>query len=609
MRFDSCWLLIRAGRLSTGAYWLTRALLLLPVAILSVIVTASWTPSLATGQSLGKRNILILTEVSSSHPLTAVIARQIATGLQGTPGNNAEVYLESLDLLSLSHAPLLADARNWLITKYGGLKIDVIVAIGPETIQFLANQPQPVFGHVPIVICGSSEEQAAYPKLDSRFTGTWQMLEPMKTLEMAMRLFPDTRHVFVVGGSSIYDKVALADTKASLSSFQSQADLTYLTDLEMDTVMKRLRDLPEHSVVFYISFFQDASGNKFINATQALPMVAEAAKAPVFGLSDTYLGHGIAGGDVMDFQEQGLITSRIVSELLGGKKPSDLPITSLPSAFMFDWNQLQRWHIPEERLPQGSVVLFREPTRWESTRRIWISALLIFFVLSAAAMHLLHDRRHLRAARVRQRELSGMLINAEERERRRLASELHDDFSQRLAVVALEAENVDEAVPASLREVHEQLRHLIHATTEIGTDLHTLSHRLHSSTLGSLGLLPALTALCKEFSKLQDVNVILTSDNVPRSIHPDTALCVFRIVQEALRNFKKYSGVTEARVHVSETRGHLRVVIRDEGRGFDLRDPRRKGGLGILSMEERARLLDGEFKLRSALGKGTTVEA
>ena len=102
-------------------------------------------------------------------------------------------------------------------------------------------------------------------------------------------------------------------------------------------------------------------------------------------------------------------------------------------------------------------------------------------------------------------QLSGMLINAEEQERSRVASELHDDFSQRLAILALGIESADEATPSSLPDLHKQLRELISSISELGADLHTLSHRLHSSTIESLGLVPALTALCKEFTRKQGI--------------------------------------------------------------------------------------------------------
>jgi signal transduction histidine kinase len=225
------------------------------------------------------------------------------------------------------------------------------------------------------------------------------------------------------------------------------------------------------------------------------------------------------------------------------------------------------------------------------------------------AAYLQYAGKQLKLAREREGQLSGMLINAEEKERQRIASELHDDYSQRLAVLALGLENVDEATPVSLSDVHKQLRGLVKSTSELGADLHTLSHQLHSSTLESLGLVPAVAAFCKEFMAHQGIRVGFTSNEIPRSVHPDAALCVFRIVQEGLRNLKKHSGAEEAQVDLRMTGDRLEVTVRDEGCGFDLRKLRQNEGLGIRSMVERAHLLGGKFEIHSQTGKGTTLSA
>ncbi len=537
------------------------------------------------------------------------MVQQVVAGVQQTTGRHVEFFSENLDLLSLSGEPPLPEVRDWLAKRYGGGNLDVVVAVGPDTIKFLSENADVLFQGVPIVICGSSVNQAGNPKLDPRFTGTWQKLEPGKTIEAALRLFPNTHHIFVVGGSSGYDHVMMAATKEFLTSFQTKTEFSYLDDMEMEKLLEQLRNLPENSIVFYTSFFQDSTGKKFVNATHALPLVASAANAPVFGMSDTYLGHGIVGGDVMNFTEQGKLTARIVSELLEGKKSADIPIETLPSMFMFDWNELKRWRVPENRLPYGSIILFRQSSFWERTKWTWAGVLLVILGLSVLAVYLQHSRKQLKLAKEGHRQLSGMLIKAEEHERHRIASELHDDFSQRLAVLALGLENVDEAMPSSFTDLHNQLGELLHSTSELGADLHTLSHRLHSSTLESLGLVPAVDALCKEFTAQQCIQVDFASDEIPRSLHPDTALCVFRIVQEGLRNLKKHSGAVEALVDLSHRGNRLVVTVRDEGCGFDLKDPHRDTGIGIRSMEERARSLGGGFQIHSSLGKGTTLQA
>ncbi|HTB92288.1 MAG TPA: ABC transporter substrate binding protein [Candidatus Sulfotelmatobacter sp.] len=577
--------------------------------LLLLIVLAVLSSPVAAQQMPPDKHVLIINEVGLSPALTDLIMHNITEGIQETPNLHAEFHSESLDLISSPDRPSRAEIKDWLVKKYGAYKLDVVVAVGPDSINFLSNYTQSLFLDVPIVICGSPAQLAGDPRLDSRFTGTWMNYEPAKTIEVALRLLPETRHVVVVGGTTAFDKTAMSITKANLISLAPKLDFLYMTDFEMNELLKRLQQLPKQTIVLYISFFQDAAGHKFINATGALPMVAKASNAPVFGISDTYLGNGILGGNLMRFQEQGKVSARIISQLLEGKKAKDIPIETLPSGDMFDWKVLQRWHIPESRLPPGSLVLFREPSLWERTKWILGIFILVIAVLSASAGYLLYSRKELRLARDRQTELSGMLITSAETERSRLASELHDDFSQRLAVLALGLENVAESTPPLSQETGRQVRTLLDSAAELGADLHTMSHRLHSATLERLGLATGISALCREFAAQQNVQIDFSSDTILTSVHPDVALCLFRIVQEGLRNSKRHSGTTKVQVALREQGDKLYVSVRDEGCGFELNELDKKSGLGIRSMEERVHFLIGKFAIHSEPGKGTAIEA
>jgi hypothetical protein len=162
-----------------------------------------------------KKDVLILSDVGFSHSLTAEITQEIVAEVRDLEAGerHVEFYSESLDLASFPGRPSREDAEDWLANKYDDHKLDVVVAIGPGAIEFLSNDTEALFRDVPIVICGSSPDQASNPKLDGRFTGTWVQLKPEKTLELALHLFPNTRHVSVVGGSSDFDKVAMSLTK------------------------------------------------------------------------------------------------------------------------------------------------------------------------------------------------------------------------------------------------------------------------------------------------------------------------------------------------------------------------------------------------------------
>ena len=201
--------------------------------------------------------------------------------------------------------------------------------------------------------------------------------------------------------------------------------------------------------------------------------------------------------------------------------------------------------------------------------------------------------------------LSRRLIEAQEEERKQIARDVHDDYSQRLALLAIDVENLAKKVGDSSQGTKQQLINVYQRLSELGTDMHSLSHQLHSSTLENLGLVAGIRGFCREFTETEHVQVDLTHENVPSSIPGDVALCLFRIVQEGLRNVKRHSGTEKANVRIEWSGESLHLTVYDEGKGFDLGTPPVGGGIGIWSMQERLRLLGGRLQIQSHLMRGT----
>jgi len=548
----------------------------------------------------------MISELGQSDPGSAAVTNAIVFALHVDTQFDEEVHWENLDAADISD-----DSRNKLrdaiVQKYRDHKFDVIVMLGPDPLRLLASPSKKFYSNVPVVFCCAVPGQVDPKTIDSRSTGSWFQLDPAKTLDAALGLLSDTRYAFVIAGQSRYDRDLTALVKAGLGSYGTRLDITYLTDLSMSDLQERLKHLPSGSVVLYVSFYKDVQGREFLNAAEALPMVVAVSNAPTFGVSDTYLGQGIVGGFVVSFEEQGKIAARDVLDILGGKPPAQIPVVQGPSRYEFDWRELRRLNLDEHKLPAGSTILFSEPTLWEQHKQALVTVLLIVVSLSVLAIYLLYEQKQLRSARKSQQQLSGMLINAQEAERSRLAAEIHDDFSQRLAVLALGLGTTAQIIPESL-EANRKLHELSDELSNIGGDLHTLSHRLHSASLESLGLAPTVSAFCKEFSAQQGVKIDFTHDHIPRKMNPEIALCVFRIVQEGLRNMKKHSGATSAKVCLQLTGSTVHLVISDQGVGFDPKKLTMKEGLGVRSMGERTRSLNGHFEIRSRLGEGTIID-
>jgi signal transduction histidine kinase len=576
--------------------------------LLLVVLAASLYPhAMMAQQTKAVRRVLIFNDFSSvSSPGVAALDQAVAAGLESSQ-YHIELYNENLEATLFSDEASQRRFREWFIQKYADRKPDAIITVGPSSLKFMVESHERSFPNTPIVFCGAPEGTFD-SKPDSHFTGVWAVVQPEKTLIAALQLQPDTKHVVVVGGVGKFDRSLEAFTKESLRKYESRLEFTYFTNLDMPTLLQRLRQLPSKTIVYHTSIMEDSAGAHFIDSSQAAPLVANAANAPVFVMDDASIGRGTVGGDVLSWAADGNVAAGMALKILDGVKPAEIPIVRNNNVYLFDWRALRRWGFKESDLPPGSIVVFRELSIWERTRWVWISALLIILFLAAVATYLQYSRTQLKLARDAQSQLSGLLINAQEQERRRLASELHDDFSQRVALLVFGLGEVQDTVPNFSNGVKRKLQDLQESAIELGDDLHTVSHRLHSSTLDALGLVGGLNALCRDFAAGQNLEIDFSSQDVPTHVQPDVALCLFRIVQEALQNLKKHSGAARAQVNLRRAGNILFLFIHDEGKGVDVSQLNQKMGLGIGSMRGRVQVLGGQFEIHSEPGKGTTIE-
>lgn len=207
------------------------------------------------------------------------------------------------------------------------------------------------------------------------------------------------------------------------------------------------------------------------------------------------------------------------------------------------------------------------------------------------------------------KELSGRLIHAQEEERRRIARELHDDVNQRLALLAIGLQQLDQRLSGSADNTRPHVQGMSKLLTEISSDVQRLSHQLHTSKLEHLGLVAALGGLCRELSKQHAIQIDFLHRHVPKSIPKDSALCLFRIAQEALRNMGKHSSARVVQLELSGTPDSLRLCLSDSGVGFDPASVGNKGGLGLISMQERVRGVGGDLSIESQPSRGTRITA
>jgi PAS domain S-box-containing protein len=219
----------------------------------------------------------------------------------------------------------------------------------------------------------------------------------------------------------------------------------------------------------------------------------------------------------------------------------------------------------------------------------------------------LRDIGHQKQSELELREMSQRLLQAQERERALIARELHDDLSQRLAVLAIEVAraegaSADAGQAAILGSVREQL-------VRVSEDVHTLAYQLHPSVLEELGLAEALRAECERRSRQSRLELSVSISPLPDEVGDETALCLFRVAQEALSNLIRHAGAGKASVQLRQQDGGLLLAVHDDGHGFNPKRPEAARRLGLASMRERLRMVNGTLDIDSAPGSGTTVIA
>jgi two-component system sensor histidine kinase UhpB len=245
----------------------------------------------------------------------------------------------------------------------------------------------------------------------------------------------------------------------------------------------------------------------------------------------------------------------------------------------------------------------------DSSGLVWayVAPLLAVAVILSAlgAALVIYQRRFLAI----HREYAKKLIAAHEEERAYVAREVHDDALQRVAMLQHELRDWADGKRLNTSTEHARASALAQELEDLGVMLRRVAHRLHPAIIEQGGLIPALAQLADDVTRASsvDVHATLPPPGFEKTLSRDRAIIVFRIAQEALRNVVKHSEARKAEISVEVTGETLALSVKDDGKGFDSTDPARKSGIGLISISERARLVDGKFSISSSPGQGTTV--
>lgn len=358
------------------------------------------------------RRVVVLNATDPYLPAFIEVDGAMREAMRMGRGAPAQLYAETLDMSRFPQALLEDELVALLRKKYRDLKVDVIVAVAAIALDFAQRHRDEIWPGATIVFHSVSTAELRVRSLPPRTIGVPLRYDFASTLDLALTLRPRTRRVAVIAGDSELDRATLAIAQASLERFAGTLEVQPLVGLRLADTLAAVRALPSDTVVLYVLMFRDGAGVPLV-PRDALARIAEASGAPVFGVFETYLGHGIAAGSIASYAAQGRRAGELVARVLDGEDPAAIGIQApaLP-ACIADWRQLRRWGLDENLLPAGCEVRFKEVTAWDRYHWQIMAVLTVILAQAALIAALLIQRRQRRRAELALQRQRGELFHA-----------------------------------------------------------------------------------------------------------------------------------------------------------------------------------------------------
>ncbi|WP_241758180.1 sensor histidine kinase [Myxococcus landrumensis] len=441
------------------------------------------------------KSVLLLTPEDMALPAMSMFVASLRSVLWAAQDGPITLDVESLDL-GWARGPAYTEAlHTWYLAKYRERRPDALLAFRTDTIQLALELRRELWPDIPLIVLSEDGQLWEHQPRPERVAGLWLRYDLRATLELALRLLPDTRRLAFVNGSSPWEQAQQAQLVRELQPLLAQRGLEFidLTNLPLDELLARARTLPEDTAVLTYTFMTDPSGRPFVGREIARMFLA-ACNQPSFALHDTVMGLGFIGGSLVSYEAVGEQLGLLTTRVLGGAREEFLePLKSTSDELLtVDARALRRWDIPRERVPAGVRFAFDEPTLWERYRW-WLLGALTLSALQALVVGglVVERRRRMRAqAELVERQRLEKLAELEARRTLdqlahmgrvaalgELAASLAHELNQPLAAIlsnAQAARRLLNATPAELDEVREALGDIISDDKRAGEVIHRM---------------------------------------------------------------------------------------------------------------------------------------
>jgi signal transduction histidine kinase len=343
--------------------------------------------------------VLILYPYDERLVATTVAGEALRTRLLEATDGRIDLFSEFLDLSRFPEAEHVARMVRYMAEKYASRRPDVVVALGKESASLISTNRGTIAPDAKIVGAGFGNATAENIDLPDDVIGAFTTFDILKTAQMARDLQPSARHLYIIGGSSEFDRGWLATARVDLDEFSKSYETTYLEDLTIDEFIERASHVPSDSIILALTVFKDRAGRNFV-PREAIRQIAATANAPVYGPYQTYIGYGVVGGNTVTFDTLGRTVGDLVLDLIAGRAASDIQAIQ---TYVVDARQLRRWGLSEVNLPAGTIQMHKEKSLWEEH---WLAAAATFglvLIQAGVIAALLLERRRRRDAESRSR--------------------------------------------------------------------------------------------------------------------------------------------------------------------------------------------------------------
>jgi PAS domain S-box-containing protein len=334
--------------------------------------------------------------------------------LETGSGNGIEYYPEFLQSNKFPGSEQSQALHDYLQRKYADRQIDVLVTELQASLDFVAKHRNDLFPHVPIVFYTQNlpnpDQLAAIPEA----TGLFVFGRYRQSVDLALRLHPNTEQVFIISGTLQHDRQFEKAAREDLKGYEGRVEINFLTDLAPKDLIARTKSLPERSIVLYL--WQQAldENGKVVETAEVLDSIVRTTPVPIYCMSEPLVGRGVVGGYVYSPESAATKVAEVVRRVINGEQPRNVSIANVPKEYIFDWRQLRLWNISETSLPPGSIVKFREFTFWDLYKWRIIGVVALIALQTLLITFLLLERRRRRVATEARRHLAAIVESSDD---------------------------------------------------------------------------------------------------------------------------------------------------------------------------------------------------